>query len=339
MTREQFPESLKADLAVTYAEGRQARANAEWRQLCEIVPTTSSAKREAFYGGKGHLRRFRGERQPNTFYEYHQNITLDDWEMTETVKRQVLDDDQSGGFLKNKIGNFALAVDIELQRRTEEHLRRGTSYRCFDTNMFFSRNHVYTDSRGNTLGTLWTNLNTGGSQVDATTVQLMQNHFAKLMDDRDRVLGMKLTHLGVRRGTLNAKAAKELANSQYTIEVATVRGANTNNIFQGAFGIIEFDYGIGDSEWYAFDLSDKSMLPIKILSHSISPGFDNMQYTQLLEESDSGFWRNEFAFGVFGRFDWNPGDPRSAVFNGTTTWVDPEDDDWERRRELEANAV
>lgn len=340
LTRDDFPESLKADLAVAYEEGKQTVVDESWRQLVEVVPTASTAKVEVFYGDKSEIRRFRGERQPSTFYEYKQTITLDDWEMTEVIKRQVLDDDRSGGYLKRKIGDFGLAVQVSLSRKTQEHLRRGTSYKCFDTNMFFGQLHTYTDSKGNTHGpaTAQSNFEAGGSQLDSTTLQVVQKHFAGLVSDREHVLGMRLTHVGVRRGTANAKTARELANSQYTVEISTAKGANTTNIFKGSFDIIDFDYGIGDSEWYAFDLSDPSRKPIKVLSHSISPGFNNLEYSQLLTESDTGFWRNEFAFGVFGRFDWNPGDWRTAKLFGTTTWTDPDDDDFERRRELEPNA-
>lgn len=337
LTEDNFPQSLRADLAIAYEEGRQPTADLSYRELIEVVPTTSSAKIEVFYGDKGKIRRFRGERQPQNFNEYKQTITLDDWEYTETIKRQVLDDDQSGGKLREMVGNFGRAVDISLQRETQEHLRRGTSYRGFDTNMFFGT-HVYTTSSGATLGTPYTNFLTGGSQVAVSTIQAVSQYFAQLKSDTGNVFGLKLTHVGVKRGTDNERVAKEIANSQFTVQISTERGANTKNVFQGAFDIIPMDYGIGDTEWFAFDLSDPMRKPVKVLSHTISPGFGNLEYTQLLQDSDTGFWRNEFAFGVFGRFDWNPGDPRTAILYGSTTWVDP-NTDLERGRVSQPNMV
>jgi phage major head subunit gpT-like protein len=332
MDKEQFPQGLRADLAVAFSEGRKAYNSQEWRELIDVVPTTSSSKLEVFYGDKTELRRWRGERQPSTFYEYKQVITLDDWEMTETVKRQVLDDDQTGGLLRRTIGNFGLAVETSLKKKTEEHLRRGVSYRCFDTNMFFGLNHVYTDTSGSTRGIVQANWERGGSQLDTSTISADESHFAKLQTDRGHVMGLRLTHVGVKRGSNNHVVARQIANSQFTIEIATVKGANTQNIYQGAFGIIPMDYGLGDSEWYSFDLSDPAYKPVKVLSHSISPGFNNLEYSQLLTDSDTGFWRNEFAFGIFGRFDWNPGDWRVAYLHGTSAaWTDPETD-LERQR-------
>jgi len=332
LTRDNFPQSLKTDLKIAYQEGRDASTASEYREMVEIVPTTSSAKREVFYGNKGKLQRFRGERQPKAFNEYKQTLTLDDWELTTTVKRQVLDDDQSGGKLRGKIKDFGNAVERSLKEETERFLRDGVSVMSFDGGPFFNRTHVYTDSQGTTRGTVWSNWEFGVSQLDATTLQLMEAHFADLKGDDDEILGLKLTHVGVKRGSLNHKAARELSNSQFTVESSMGK----DNIFRGTFSIIPLDYGFGASEWVALDLSQGDMKPVKVLSHTISPGFDSLEYTQLLEDSDTGFWRNEFAFGVFGRFDWNPGDPRTAYLHGASGYSVTTD--LERQRVLKANA-
>lgn len=326
ITSDNFPKSVRVDLDIAYKEGREAVSDGAYKQLIEVVPTTSTAKDEVFYGDKGTLRRFRGERKPQQFNEYKQTITLDDWELTRTVKRQVLSDDQSGGLLRRKVKEFGLEVETSLEAETYEFLHRGVSIKAFDGAMFFATNRTYLDSSGVTHGTAWSNINTGGSQIVATTLQLAQKHFAGVLSDTNKPLGMRLTHVLVRRGTDNAKSAKEIANSQYTVEVSTVKGSNTVNTLNGAFGVIECDYGIGDTEWVALDLSKPDMLPIKVLSHSIDPGFNNLEFTQLLEDSETGFWRNEFAFGVWGRFDWNPGDPRSAFLHGASNYTETAED-------------
>jgi len=320
MVKSDFPEVLQVDLKVAFDEGREAATDGAYRTMIEVVPTTSSAKDEVFYGDRGNLRRFRGERQPQTFFEYSQTLHLDDWEMTHTVKRHVIDDDQSGGILRNKITNFGNAAEVSVQRETWEFLRDGVSVEGFDTASLFDVNHVYTDTTGATHGSVQGNINYGGSQVDATTVQIAEQHFAELTNDRSKVIGMRLTDIVVKRGSVNHKSARELANSQFTVEASTVKGTMTQNVFNGAFNIMATDYGFGASEWVAMDLSDASMKPIKVLSSTTSPGFDNMEFTVLLEESDAGFWRNEYAYGIFGRFGWNPGDWRSAFMHGSSTY-------------------
>jgi len=326
ITSDNFPKSVRVDLDIAYKEGREAATDSAYRQLIEVVPTSSTAKDEVFYGDKGTLRRFRGERKPQQFNEYKQTITLDDWELTRTIKRQVLSDDQSGGLLRKKVKNFGLEVETSLEAETYNFLRRGVSIKGFDNSMFFDTGHAYQDSSGSTHGTGWNNVHRGGSQIAVSTLQRTQKHFVSVLSDTNKPLGMRLTHVLVKRGTDNATSAKEISNSQFTVEVSTAKGANTVNTLNGSFGILECDYGLGDTEWMAFDLSKPDMLPIKVLSHSIDPGFSNLEFTQLLEDSETGFWRNEFAFGVWGRFDWNPGDPRSAYLHGASSWTETPDD-------------
>lgn len=333
LTKDNFPQSLKVDLQTAYQEGRDEFSSREYRELIEVVPTTSSAKVEVFFGNRGRLQRFRGERQPKEFFEYKNTLTLDDWELTRTVKRQVLDDDQSGSMLRRKVQEFGNQVERSLKQETEEFLRDGVSQLAFNGQPLFGPSHIYRDSNGVNHGTAWSNVNWGGSQLDATTLQLDSRYFAELKGDDGAVLGMQLTHVGVKRGSNNHKSAMELSNSQYTVETTSFK----ENIFKGAFTILPMDYGMGASEWYSFDLSQSDMKPIKVLSHIVSPGFDNLEYTQLLEDSDTGFWRNEFAFGVFGRFDWNVGDPRTAYLHGSSSYSVTASD-LERQKPKQLNA-
>lgn len=321
LTRDAFPQALRVDLEVAYSEGREVGSAKTYRKLIKVVPTTSNAKQEVFYGDKGRLRRFRGERQAQTFFEYKQNMTLDDWEFTINVDRAVLDDDQSGGILRSKVRSFGSVVDSSLDSETWEFLHNSTSIIGFDGKQFFHFFHTYKDSNGIDHGVTQANMQLGGSQLDATTVQIVQQHFATLKSDRNKPLGAKLTDVAVLKGSINAKTARELSNSQMTVEVSTVKGANTTNVFNGAYNIIEFEQGFGASEWLALDLSDSEARPINVLSHTVAPGFDNLEYSQQLEDSYTGYWRNEFSFGIYGRFDWNPGDWRTAYLYGSSSYT------------------
>lgn len=332
-----FPESLRVDLDVAYNEAMKPTVNSDWRRLIEVVPTTSSAKVETFYGDKGRLRRMRGERQPQKFNEYKQTITLDEWEMTMTVKRDVLADDPSGSKLRQMVTDFGTEVASSLEAETWEFLRKGVSITGFDGANLFSESHVYKTSTGVTLGSVQSNLHRGGSQLDATTLRLTQQAMAQWTTDQGKPLGARVTDVVVRRGSLNAKTARELANSQFTVEASTAKGTMTENIFRGSFNIVEVDYGFGATEWAALDLSAPSRKPIKVLSHSTDAGFDSLEFSQLTEDSENGFWRNEYAFGVYGRFDWNPGYWYTAYLHGASDYTST-DSDLERVRVKYPNA-
>jgi len=335
LTRSDFPQALSATLDVSFKEGLEAKSDAAYRSIILVEPTTSDAKQIVFYGDKGRLRRFRGERQSQNFSEYKMTATTDEWEMTYNVKRTVLDDDQTGGLLRRKITNFGNAVQTSLEAETWEFLHRGSSMKGFDGANLFDFNHRYVDTAGVTTSTVaaQANMHLGGSQVDATTIQLLEQHFADLKSDKNKPLGMRLTHVAVKRGSLNSKSARELLNSQYTVETTSFK----ENIFRGSFNLIEFDYGFGTTEWLGMDLSDSEMRPIIVLSHSITPGFENMEYTQQLQDSYTGYMRNEFSFGIYGRFDYNPGDWRTAYLFGSSGYAFVAEDSDSQRLPSQAN--
>jgi phage major head subunit gpT-like protein len=340
IARTNFPQTLKADLEVEYREGRRRAEDPSYKQILDVVRTSADSKRIVFLGGKGRLRRFRGERQPSGFNEYSYIATLDEWEKTIPVQRTVLDDDQSGGMLKRAVTNFSESIETSLVQETWEALRNGASYKAWDRANFFDFNHAYVNSSGATVsaGSTYSNMNLGGLGVSTSTIADAQRHFSYVLKQDDGSnWGGRLTHVVVARGSDNAINAKEIANSQFTVLGSATRGSNTTNVWQGAFDVVEVDYGIGASEWIALDLSDPNFKPLIMLSHSTSPGYENMEYTQLLEDSETGFWRNEFNFGVYGRFDWNYGDPRTAYLFGVSSYSFTAPD-LERQRRQDPNA-
>lgn len=319
LEKTQFPASLRVDLDVAYGEVMTPTVNADYRRLIEIVPTTSNAKEEVFYGDKGRLRIFSGERQPQSFNEYRQNLTLKEWEMTINPKRDVLTDDQSGGKLRQIVTDFSTEVASSKEAGTWEFAHTLMATPCFDGANFFSQSHVFKTSAGVTLGPVQSNLELGNSQLDATTLQADMQKMASWLTDAGKPMGARVTDIVVRRGSANSKMAYELANSSFTVEVPTAKGANTINVFKGKFNVIETDYGLTYNEWMLLDLSTPSRKPIKVLSSSVDAGFDNLAFEQLVDGSENAFWRNEFAFGVRGKFGWNPGYWYTALMHGIST--------------------
>lgn len=340
LTKTRFPQTYRVDMDVLFSKGMDTSGDAEWRGIIEVIPTTSNSKNEVFYGDKGRVHRFRGERKPSIFREYKLNMNLDSWEMTETIPRDDMDDippEAVPGALKTKIGNFTNAVTSSLEAEAWEYLHNGTSQTGFDQNNLFSFNHTYTDSSGDTVsGITQGNMHLGGSQVAPSTIQILEEHFATLKTDTEKPWKGRLTDVVVTRGSRNAKAAKELNNSMFTVEIATALGANTDNVFKGSFNIIEVDYGIGASEWYGLDLSDPSKKPLKVLSH-VGNGIDQPEFGSQVDGSHDDFWRRDWAYGIFMRFDFNPGYWQTAYLHGSSSYVF-EITDSERQRIVQPNS-
>lgn len=323
LSKSNLPETMAVDLNIAFSRGFETAGKDTWKPTVEVVPARGTAKIETFYGDKGRLRRFRGERQPQGFREYKNVLTLDTWEQTETISKDDLadiPDEARAGALRTKIGDFTNSVSSSLEAEYWEFLHNGTSItEAFGKNLF-DFFHTYKDSTGKITGPTQSNMHLGGSQLDATTLQLDQQAFAELQTDTGKPWGGMLTHVAVKRGSINAKNARELSNSQFTVEASTVKGQMTENVFQGAFNIIEFDYGFGASEWLSMDLSSGQYKPVKVLSH-VDNGINNPEFTVQTEGSHDDFWRRDWAYGVAMRFDLNPGYWQSVRLHGSSSYT------------------
>lgn len=321
-----FPSTITVDLDIKFSEGMKSAQTAEWRPLIEVVPTTANAKKEIFYGSIPRLRRWKDERQGGKFAEYLLNMNTDRWEKTVEYDRAELNQDQSGGVLLNKVTSFTTQVQADLTQEFWEFLHNGSSIKGFDGANFYSANHSYVNSSGastNPSQAQQSNIHLGGSQFNATTLQLEQFHYAQIKDDTNRPMGLKLTDVAVLRGSENAKTARELINSTFTVEASTVKGQMTQNVFQGQFNLIEFDYGFGASEWVTFANNIPEMKPVKVLSQTRNPGFDTPRFSTvgIEQESDTSFWRGKVGMGIEMHFDFNPGYFQTTRLHGSSGYV------------------
>lgn len=335
-----FPISLGVDLEIKFSEGMKSIANQDWRRMLDIVPSDSNGKVEVFYGSNPRMRRWKAERQGQRFAEYKLSLTAERFELTMEYDRTEVNRDQSGGVLLGKMDNFTGSVDVDLTQEFMEFLHNGSSIKGFDRANLFDSSHVYVDARGvtNTLVAAQGNMNLGGSQLDATTLQADQFIFAQIKDDQNRSLGMRLTDILVIQGSANAVKARELNNSQFTVEASTVKGTMTENVFKGSFNIIETVYGFGASEWVSLALNNPEMRPVKVLSETRNPGFDSPRFSTvgIDSESDTSFWRGKVAFGIEMNYGYNPGYWQTAFLHGSSAYVFTPAD-LENQRELYPN--
>lgn len=315
--------ALKGDIESAYMTSREKAVNPAFRQFFTVVGTNSDSKQIKFFGRRGKLRRMQGERQGNDRGPvYKMFASLDDWELTKVYSQNDLDDDPTGQFMLTDASGFANQVEKDLSSETMYALRQGTSRLSFDRVPFYSFSHAYVDEKGVTRGgTTYSNLNLAALGVSTSTVQVAGEYFANIKDDQGQPDPGKMTHAVARRGSTNAIALREIAKSVTTVESS--KGQGTINAWQGSFEVIEVDEGLGMDEWAAFDLSDDTNKPLIVLSHRKSPGIDNLEFSILGDGSDEKFWRRKVGMGVFGRFDWNPGDWRTAYLFGSSAYTFP----------------
>jgi hypothetical protein len=322
-----FPQSInRGDLQITYEEGIRAVTDRQWEVLIQVEETPANSKNVVFYGDVPKMRRLRGEKQPQKFEEYKMNMFTDIWEVTFDWKIDEMRREQDPGkIIRRKVLNHAQNVEKTKQNQMWLFLRSGVSIIGFDKEEFYGTAHRYVDSKGvtNTAVSAQSNVHWGGSQLDATTLQLEEQHYAELRTDKNDDWGLVLSHVLVKQGSANHKTARELANSQFTVEVSTVKGANTTNIFQGAFEILTTrDVNWGASEWASFALNDPNLKPVYVLSETNNSGWGNEEFETVgLEEmSTDRFWRGKVASSTMGYWDFNPGYWMTTRLHGSSAW-------------------
>lgn len=324
MNQTDFPATIRVDLEVKFNEGIMAVADTSYTRLLEVVPSTSNAKVEVFYGDLPRLRRKRGEKQPQKFNEYKFTLLGDAWELTTEYKREDLNRQQSPvNFLMNRASSLGTALEVSKQQEFFEFLRNGSSMKGFDGANLYDFSHVYKTSAGATLGVVQSNMHLGGSQLDTATMQLEQQYYAEIKSDLGKNLGLDLTDILVYQGSLNHKAAREISNSTYTVENSSSKGTFTENIFRGSFNIMTTTYGIGASEWISFSLKYPEFKPVKVLSETRNPGFDNPKFVSLglNEESPESFNLGIVKLGYEAYFDFNPGYWFTTRLHGSSAYT------------------
>lgn len=295
-----MPVSLEKGLRLEFNTARQNFVpQTSWRQVSSILPSSSATEKMHMIGNAPTLKLFGDERKPEKVSEYNYVISNKKYEMTMTIDRDLIEDDQTGQIIA-KARNMGTQYERELDYTVLTHLRYGTSNVCYDGQYFFDTDH----SEG--LSGTQANLYYGQSYIaGASSLQYAERLLSEFKDDKGRVTGGRLTHVFTKRGSHEARIFAELANSQYSIETSLGK----DNFFKGRFKNVELDYGLTYGEWIAVDGS-KGLLPVAVTNRV---GLENPEFMALENDSSNGFWRDEFAYGLRVRFGLGYYDWRTAV--------------------------
>jgi hypothetical protein len=342
-----FPLSInRADLEISFHEGIKRVLDADFEMLLTLEESPVDTKRVTFYGDKPNMRIWKGEKQPQNFEEYKLNMFTHPRELTYEWKESELNrETDPAKHIRREVTTMGEAHQRTKQDLFWRCLRNGVSVMGFDKHPLYGPTHRYVNSRGATNSTVsaQSNVHWGGSQLDATTLQLEEEHYVNLRTDKNRQWGLKLTHVLVKQGSANHVSARELANSQYTTAISTAKGQNTVNVFQGAFSILTTnDIEWGASEWASFALNlDSKFRPIVVLSETVNPGWDNPKFVatgldDMTNTSEGRFWRGTVATSIESYWDYNPGYWFTTRLHGSSGYS-PTAFDFENQRTKQPN--
>jgi len=263
-----------------------------YEQIATVIPSTLDTEQYGWLGSVPKMREFVDERQIKALNDFDFSIKNKTWEATIGIERAAIEDDQTGS-LRLK----AQALGREARRHPDElvaSILTGAyaTHECFDGQKLVSASHTSGNS-GNQ-----SNYTTGA--LSATTLSAGITAMMSFVDDQGKPFGVNPDTLVV--GPKIQWTARELLNSTYFPEEGTTTTKLADNVLKGTLTLIVNPYltGTYDDYWFIID-STSPVRPI-IFQNRIEP-----ELTAMEADSQDGFMRDMFAYGVRARYNAGPG--------------------------------
>ncbi|MFQ3549971.1 MAG: Mu-like prophage major head subunit gpT family protein, partial [Armatimonadota bacterium] len=231
------------------------------------------------------MREFVDERMPLGLLEHSYTIKNKTWESSIAVERSAIEDDKYGQ-IKIRVQSLASEAKRHIDEIVFSLLSSGFSSKCYDGKNFFDTQHQYGESGVQSNKTT--------SALSAESLQEAITTMMKYKDDRGKFLGITPDILVVPPDL--QWTAMELLESTYYPEEGDITSKNANNVLKGKLDLLVSPYLVDTNNWFV--LSTKGTVKPFILQ-SRTP----IEFSALLENSESGFMRDEFIYGVRARYN------------------------------------
>lgn len=284
LTRSDMPNLLEDGLKTVFFEALDA-AVGDYQRIATIVPSSSDEESYPWLGAVPSVREFADERMPLGLLEHDFSIRNKTWESSIAVERAAIEDD--------KLGQIRLRVQ-SLARETRRHmdelvftlLKNGFAAQCYDGQYFFDTDHADGESGAQS--------NKGTSALDAAALQAAITAMMKFKDDRGKFLGVVPDLLVVPPDL--QWTAMELLESTYWPEAVSGSEKHASNVLKGKLDLLVSPYLTDSSDWFV--LSTRGIVKPLILQ-SRTP----IEFAALEADSESGFMRDQYIYGVRARYN------------------------------------
>lgn len=262
-----------------------------YAKIASIIPSTKDSETYAWLGDSPTMREFIGEREIKTIGEEKFSLANKTWESTIGVRRETLDDDQYGQ-IRVRIEDLAFEAAQHKDKLVFGLLNNGTSTPCWDGKTFFATNHAYT-SKGSYKTA---QSNTGTAELSKEALQDAITNMMNLKRSSGEPAGITPDTLIVPPAL--AWTGRELLESAYN--PSSTGGAYAINPLQGSLRLIVSAYISNPKSWFVACTTR----PVKPIIFQERQG---IEFTALEGQSENGFMRNEYTYGVSARYNVGPG--------------------------------
>lgn len=300
LVKSDIPYMLLPGVRAIFGEAYDKAPVPIYEQIATVIESGSDTEQYGWVGSVPKVREFVDERQIKALAPMDFSIKNKTWESTIGIDRAAIEDDKTGSL---RLKTVALAR--EARRHPDELVATilqtaYTAQTCFDGQNLVSASH----STGNS----GTQSNYTSSALSGTTLQAGIIAMMNFVDSEAKPLGINPDTLVV--GPKLMFTARELLES--TIIVSKVgdgtagSGATApapyKNTLEGMLKLLISPYltGTYDDYWFVID-STSPVRPI-IFQNRIP-----VEVTAMENQSESGFMRDTYAYGVRARYNAGPG--------------------------------
>ena len=276
--------SSRAVIGRFYRRLEEYAQSAWWTRLAMHFASSQESETYRWLGMVPQVREWVGGRRIKPLRSQGVTIVNKTWEATIRVDA----DEQR----RDKTGQIMVRIN-ELARRVATHpnkllttlLSGGEAAACYDGQYFFDTDHSEGDSG--------TQSNKGTSALDASALQVAITAMMKYKDDKGKLLGI-VPDLLVVPPDLQWTAMELLESTYWPGSQANHKMAN--NVLKGKLDLLVSPYLTDTTDWFVF--STKGIIKPMILQ-SRAP----VEFAALEGDSESGFMRDQYIYGVRARYN------------------------------------
>jgi phage major head subunit gpT-like protein len=261
-----------------------------WQDLCTTIKSDKAKESYAFLGSVPPMREWKTGRKARGIFEESYDITNLKYECTLEVDRDEISDDQTGQ-IKIRVNEMAQRAAQHKDALLNDLLVNGATagFLAYDGQIFFSAAHEsgLSGAQSNILTPAATDADAPTTAEFRTALGQAIARLLSLVDDQAEPMNMAADGLVaiVPGGML--VTASEAVNSTIV--------ASTTNVLQGACRIIAFPRLTDASKWYLLK-TNVAVRPFVFQDR------EPLEFKAHEQDSDEGFLREKFLYGVRARY-------------------------------------
>jgi len=258
-----------------------------WADLVMEIDSNKDLETYAWLGAVPKMKEWLGERTVESLNQSKFTITNKLYESTLSIDRTAIEDDLYGQ-IRIKIQGLAYEAARHTEQMVFDIIKAGNTAgsTCYDGQLFFDTDHSNAGAEYTTNQS-----NTGTTALSTAAVQAAIIVMRKVKDDKGLPMGINPTHMAV---PVDLEwTAMEILESTYWPDTTGTSAYQKlpNNVLKGRLKLIVSPYLTDTTDWFLFDCS-RPIKPIVLQKRT------GVEFTALEGQSEAGFMRDQFLYGV-----------------------------------------